>query len=315
MTTPDVGSGGQVRGALTFPDARYGAGASVTANSTYISIAVTDGAGAALPDFDKARGAVEFWYQPNYASTDDNTRDLAGLYNDVTNEIDFQKLHNASGNNLLFRLRASGVNSDCQVSGATYSWRANDWVHLRFEWDETAPAASQQKVYVNGVLQPCTAAPIDYVAANLNLGLNGEFWVGNIANGAFQPGLGLYDEVHVYGGSSAPFTALANGGLIGSRSEYLADIAANFPLGFAGVDGVGGGDTSTWAPTRSSAVSTSAWPPGAGVAAGDSTGSTGTGRPGRTWSRWAGSPTPRAPSRRTATSTGRRTLRGGRRTR
>ena len=215
----------------------------MTAAGTYIVITVTDGAGAALPDFDKVRGAVEFWFQPTWASTDNNIRDLAGLISSVANnEILFQKLNNAGGNNLLFRLRANAVNSDCQVSGATYSWTANEWVHLHFEWDETAPAASQQKIYVNGVLKPCTATPTDYVAANLNLGTNGAFWVGNINNGANFSGFGIYDELHVYGGSSAPSTPLANGGLIGSSSEYLADGANNLILSFSGVDAVDRGE-------------------------------------------------------------------------
>jgi Peptidase family C25 len=270
-TSPDIGSTGQVKGALTFVSARYGAGASVTANSTYLVISVTDGAGTALPDFDKAKGAIEFWYQPTYASTDNNTRDLAGLVSSVANnQILFQKLNNASGNDLLFRIQAGGTNSDCQVSGAAYSWNANDWVHVRLEWDETAVPASQQKVYLDGALKPCTATPTDYVAANLNLGVNGELWVGNINNGAFQPGVGIYDELQVYGGSSAPATALADGGLIGSSSEYLADGAKNLTFGFSGVDGVRRGEyLYLGADSQFRGLNVGLSTAGAGVAAGD----------------------------------------------
>ena len=225
-----------------FVAARFGQGATVTAAGTYISIAVTDGAGAALPDFDKASGGFEYWYQPTWPSTDNNTHDLAGLINGANNEIDFQKLNNAGGNNLLFRLRANGVNSDCQVSGATYSWSANEWVHLRVEWDETAPAASQQRIYINGSLKPCTATPTDYVAATLNLGTNGAFWVGNINNGANVSGFGVYDELYFYGGSSAPATRLAAGGLTADSSEYLADSSKNFQLTFTQRDALQRGE-------------------------------------------------------------------------
>ena len=237
---PDIGSLETTTiPAGNFVAARFGQGASVTANGTYIVIAVTDGAGTALPDFDKALGGLEFWYRPTWASTDNNNRDLAGLVSSVANnEIDFQKLNNAGGNNLRFRIRANAVNSDCQVSSANYSWNANEWVHLRIEWDETAPAASQQRVYVNGLLKPCTATPTDYLAANLNLGINGSFWVGNINNAANQPGLGVYDELYFYGGSSTPATRLASGGLISAASEYLADSAKNFQMTFTQRDGL-----------------------------------------------------------------------------
>ncbi len=241
---PDVGNVETIGGTLSFVPGRHGQGASVpNIDGNYLRMAATNGAGVEQPDFDKARGGFEYWFQPAWPSTDNNNRDLAGLISNVgSNEILFQKLNNVGGNNLLFRLRANAVNSDCQVSGATYSWNANEWVHLRVEWDETAPPASQQRIYLNGVLKPCTATPTDYVAANLNLGTGTGFWVGNINNGANQPGAGVYDELYFYGGASAPATQLANGGLTSAASEYLADSAKDFQLTFTQRDGLQRGE-------------------------------------------------------------------------
>ncbi len=226
-TWPDIGSPG-VSSGVGYATARYGQGANVTADNQYISFPVTDGAGALTGDFDKAKGAVEFWYKPSWIHNDTFQHDLGGIYANASNQLVFQKL---TTNALRFRITASGVNYDCTVTSGNYSWRVNDWVHLRFEWDEAPASGPEQRIVINQTVPTQTCAG-NWTASNLLLGTNAAFRLGDIGDGAGTFGAGLYDELYSFGISSTTPTALANGGLAASTSEYLGTGARNFQLTF-----------------------------------------------------------------------------------
>jgi hypothetical protein len=230
---PDVGNPGTPTG-VGYVAARHGQGMQVGADGQYVAVGVTDGAGAALPDFDKAQGAFEFWFQPTWASNDGVRHDLAGVQADASNLMAFQKL---AANTLRFQIVFGGTIANCTVAAASYSWAAGEWVHLRVEWDDAAPQASQQRVYVNGALKACAPAT-DYNAAALALGVSAQLRVGDINNANAAFGAGIYDELYIYGGSAAPVTLLAEGGLTASANESLADAAKDFQMTFVQRDGL-----------------------------------------------------------------------------
>jgi hypothetical protein len=221
-TTPDVGSPGTVSGTVNFVAGRYGNGADVVGTSSYFNFPTAG-------NFDSAKGAIEFWYRPTYASNDSSNYTLGGYNFNGANYWLFEK---DNANNLTFTINALAVNSSISVSPAQYSWRAGEWVHLRFEWNDTLPITTQLRIFVNGVEpNPGGGTGADYVAAT-NVSMN--FQIGRRSPGGGSPG--IYDEVHVYGGSATSPQSLAHGGLTASASEYLARGDNNFNLSFAAVD-------------------------------------------------------------------------------
>ena len=233
VTAPDVGTGGQVIGSVSFPTARYGAGAGVPGIGSYVTARVTDASSLLTGNFDKAKGAVEFWYKPDWASNDFVAHEIAGVFSAASNYFMLQK---TVANNLEFRIFASSTTSNCSVAAGTL-WVANQWVHLRIEWDDTAALASQQAVFLNGANLNCVPT-FDYNSGNLVLGANRDFIFGDADNTDGENGTGVFDEVHIYGGSAAAPQPLAHGGLTSDTREYLrsATPARNFQYAFAPVD-------------------------------------------------------------------------------
>ena len=162
ITSAGIGSPGAVTGAVGFVAARYGSGASTTLDTRYVSFPTID-------NFAKAKGGISFWYQPTYASNDSLEHDLAGTWSSATNAWYLKK---AADNNLYFRIVTSAGTSDLVVTAANYSWRASDWVHLRLQWDDAAPLATQQRLFVNGREPPRTAPAVDYNSALFTPGAN-----------------------------------------------------------------------------------------------------------------------------------------------
>jgi hypothetical protein len=225
-TNVDIGSPGVSNG-VSYVAARYGQGANITANNQYISFPVTDGSGALTGNLGTNKGAVEFWYRPSWNHNDFLQHDLGGVYVDANTHSLFQKLAN---NDLRFRLRSAGISYDCTVPAGNYGWRALDWVHLRFEWDDSPFVGPEQRILINGSL-PTQNCPSDWTAGGL-LGPNVHFLLGDIADGAGTFGAGTYDEFYSFGVSSTTPAALANGGHAASANEYLATGARNYQLAF-----------------------------------------------------------------------------------
>ncbi len=222
--SPDVGNPGSAIG-TNFVAARYGGGIEMVFAGEYHSFPTTD--------FDASRGALEFWFRPAYNSADGAEHNLAGFRSNPNNEWILQK---AADDNLYFMVTAGGQLSQLVVPAASYRWLASDWVHVRMEWDDTAPVATQLRLLLNGVEpNPGGGTGADYSAAALSLATN--FLIGNYRTGGGAPGsFGLYDEVYSFGGSSTTPSPLAHGGLTSDSREYLASQTANFSLSFAAVN-------------------------------------------------------------------------------
>ena len=100
VTTPDIGGPGSVNGAATFGAGRYGNAGIFTAVGANVTF--SSGAG----NFDKTRGALEFWYRPNYAHTDGARHVLWQTFGDATHYFVFEK---TAGSQLLFSINNGGT--------------------------------------------------------------------------------------------------------------------------------------------------------------------------------------------------------------
>jgi hypothetical protein len=203
--------------------ARYGNGFQVTGNPQYLSLPIAD--------FNMAKGAIEFWFQPAYASSDATDRNIAGFYYDNANSFLLQK---TSADTLVFTIESANQTSTYTVAAADFSWRLNDWVHIRLEWDDSLPLATQQRILLNGVEPPHTAPTVDFVY-NINLWqaafIVGKQRLSGPPSAYFSPG--IYDEIYVYAGSSTTPAPLAHGGLASHTEESLASTSRNATLTFA----------------------------------------------------------------------------------
>ena len=235
--TPDVGSGGNliVGGGSSIVPARYGRGLSVGDNNSYYS--------ASASDFSFTTGAVEFWYQPNYDSTNGSTHML--WYNTGGGGSDFDCIWlEHIGQDLVLRAYLSGDNGSCNTGGSTvfnvnvdgtlpgtpqYYWRAGDWVHLRTEWETSGGA----RVFVNGRLVGLSAgySSIGFDTSSTTIG---SCFITCPGGGASRNADGIIDEPHIYVGGIASGNPATYGyaGLVGDSREFFADssVAKNTPL-------------------------------------------------------------------------------------
>jgi hypothetical protein len=223
VTTPDVGSAGTVNGAAAAAAGRYGQGYSFNAATKSITF-------PSAGNFDLAKGVVAFWYQPTYDSATDATNRVL-WYNegDATHYFLLQK---DATKKLVFSIRNGASTTSVTVSAPNYSWRSSEWTHFQVFWDASAGAGLQARLFFDGMEVPHTDAGT-YSTAGMAVGLN---YIGNDSTGnAFAQG--IIDEFLVYGNAGGA-TALAQGGLASSASEYLAVGSAShdFTLDFTAVD-------------------------------------------------------------------------------
>jgi hypothetical protein len=216
VTSPDIGPAGTSSG-TTYVAARYGNGALVDQDTDVITFP-----GSVL----SASGAVEFWYQPNYAcqsgSCDGARHVFWSNYTDGTHYFTFEK---TAANSLFFEARNGSSASNalsCTVAAANFGWGAKDWVHLRSEWNG---AATTVRIFVNGVEPTCTHA-----GSGSSFNYDPTSYVGTEGATGTANANGIIDELHVYRGTLAP-QPLADGGLTSDANEYLASTANNVSLG------------------------------------------------------------------------------------
>jgi len=224
---PAVGNPGTVTNIFSFPGARYGNGTQVGGFTEHVAFSTLD--------FDAAKGAIEFWYRPDYDNTDPLYHDIAGFRTDGANQVVLEKLGTDDSLNLVFRF--GGFTSRVQVAAADYGWRPGDWVHFRLQWDDSALPATQLEILLNGAKPLQAASGADYNSALLVLPPDQQFRLGN-TDGDVNFSAGIYDELWVYDGNPTPGTsprALAHGGLT-STNEYLATGGQNLALTFTAVD-------------------------------------------------------------------------------
>ncbi len=229
VTSPSVGSAGAVTAGVTPSADRFGVGSGLRVPTTADSISFP-----LANNFDKAAGAIEFWFRPAYDSTDGVQHMIAGFFVNATSAFALEK---GWSNNLYFKISTTASDSQLEVLAADYSWRANEWVHIRIQWNDSAPLATQQRLFLNGI-EPVHGDPgLDYDSSLLTA--TGSFYIGRINDGAPPFSEGTYDELYSYVGSSStsPPTLLAAGGLTTNTSEYLASTSRNFTFDFGNVDG------------------------------------------------------------------------------
>jgi len=189
VTNPYIGTGGTVRGA-TFVAGKYGNGALFGANAESIRFYVT---GANSANFNKAKGAIEFWFQPTWDYDDGVAHYLFTNYEDENNEF---KAFKWTDNYLKFSIKSNGTRIGYSIAPDNYSWSAGEWVHLRFEWDDSVSTTNQQKIFINGVEPVHIDDTDDYNSTNLTL----DQYMYLSCNCSDETG-GVIDEFKVFGGS------------------------------------------------------------------------------------------------------------------
>ncbi len=225
----DVGSTGGQTGVVIVPG-RYGNAAEFNANTDAVSAGSSGGF-----DFNAVSGAVEFWYRPYYASNE-GAPPRRVLWMNQGVGSDYFMLERGTANELRFTLNNNGgVSASSTISTANYSWRANDWVHIRTTWKNTGLAPDRVRIYVNGVAPTQTV-----VGAWDGIGMNhGPTLFGGCSGPCPGAGNGhangIIDEPHIYVGGDNP-TLAAYAGLIGNAGEYFADPARGFLLNFFVLD-------------------------------------------------------------------------------
>ena len=204
----------------------------------------TDQMVAGGANFSATAGAVEFWYQPHTAHTDGVARMLwwSQLASGGTHCYRFEKLDGANANQLLFEVVVGATNSTCTTGGTaysvtvpstSYSWRPNDWVHLKTTWN--ASGTKKLRIVMNGKE---LASSGTYVAppswGGVNFGGCSALCPGG---GAARHANGLIDEPHLYTGvdaaDDAPTLVAAGGVTIPlNPDEKLASSSQNLTLDF-----------------------------------------------------------------------------------
>lgn len=229
VATPEVGGSGGLSGTTTLTNGRYGQGALLNENTDYVS--------SDSGSFNQSIGTLEFWYQPAY-NYNDGQRHI--LWVNAGVGPDYFVLEKTGGNQLLFTVQNTGGSgaSSVTISSANFSWRADDWVHIRSSWDSSALPAQRLRVFVNGV-EPAHTDAGAYSSISMNKGPTYFGGCGGLC--PFGPSAnanGVIDEPHIYVGGTTNPSPLAHGGLVGHADEYLGDPSGpkNLPLSFFAVD-------------------------------------------------------------------------------
>ena len=232
----DVGVGvATAASGTTATTGRYGNGLLFTANTDRIT--------AGSSDFSASIGAIDFWYQPRYASND-GAMHILWSWQSGSGPYNCFGLAKTAVNELALGAVVGSTDRACNIGGITYSaeapaanlWRAYDWVHLKASWN-AAGGTRKLRIVMNGVeiafsgtyvAPPGSATPIFGGCSGVNC-----------PGGAGANANGILDEVHIYGGLELSAydtnTPLAHAGLTSDAGEYLADPAKNWSLGLTPV--------------------------------------------------------------------------------
>ncbi len=230
-TSPDVGSVGVLQGPPSFALGKHGNGALFDAVGEAVEFAnaVTNG------DFVLAAGAVEFWFRPELDHTAAGANRLWGYSVDANN---FFFLQREAGGDLRFFIQKGAAQTVVVVPAANYTWHAGDFVHIRTTWDETAPLATQARIFLNG-REPVHTDPVTPYSS-VGMPTTGSIRLGSDSVGN-RPARGVIDEFRIYSNAGAP-VLLASGGLVSNANEWLATASRNFTLSFDPPDAQRRGD-------------------------------------------------------------------------
>ena len=266
---PDVGTGGGlVLGSSSVVPARYGNGLAITTNDAYVVVPQAD--------FNFGVGALDFWYRPNYDSTNLSPHPLFNNTGGAATDYDCFWLEHTGGN-LVLRAYRSADNQNCNTGGVNlftitatggvdYHWRAGEWVHLRAEWS----SGSYMRLLVDGRVVGSFGT---YSGVGWDVGQTriGSCQINCAGGGGSRNADGIVDEPHVYVGMGATGNPepLAYGGLAGDAREALGSAASNAVLlSFAVGAGSKGQYLYMGADSRFRGLNMSFTTPGGGVAAG-----------------------------------------------
>jgi hypothetical protein len=152
-----------------------------------------------------SRGTITFWMQPDWDSTTTTNAYIMTGVSSASYTDDFAILFcgnntcstfGQSNGDLLFLSDDNDANqSSVHIGGASYSWSADDWVHITAVWDDTL-SSNDMRLYVNGQEPPNTntnEGSLDVSA----LSLNSSWYIGD-ADPSFIPFDGTIDEVKIY---------------------------------------------------------------------------------------------------------------------
>ncbi|MCH7952238.1 laminin G domain-containing protein, partial [Patescibacteria group bacterium] len=208
----------------TFVPGKYGNGVECDVDGADItSDPITEGT-----DIEKEIGTIEFWMQPKYNHDDGNTHRILNITETETNRIRFAK---DSSNRLAFVYTQGGTSVTYRITSSNYSWSAGDWVHLRYEWDDSEPTSTQQRIYINGV-EPAThddsGTDLDGSAMTM---VTPKLLIGNITASGSNECNCIIDEFRIYN-SDVALTKLSVGGDTGNSDEYLNDTTNDFTFDF-----------------------------------------------------------------------------------
>lgn len=219
VTSPDVGSGGTIYGTTTFTTGKYGNGALFDADEERISIPTTGGDSA---NFNKDKGTIEFWYKPNNNHTDNTQHDFAMRWVDSSNTF---QLNKNSSNQLTLIFHDNGTWRSTYVTSSNYSWKAGEWVHLRFTWDKDASAGETMRIFINGT-EPTHTTDSDYTGS-----YTGDAVLTISVYNAGRHSDGVIDEFRIYNTALTP-DPIAKGGNTADSDEYLADVSDDYTFDF-----------------------------------------------------------------------------------
>ncbi len=218
----DVGNGGSITGGAIVPG-RFGNGLDITGTGDNIQ--------ASISDFSQGAGSVEFWFRPDYDSTDAGAHMLWSEPGASAPYDCFRFEH--TGGNLVFQVRTDAADGqDCSsggtssstttVTGASYVWSANEWVHLRTDWNN----GTGLRVFLNGRLVGSSGAfsTVGFQAGQTYFGGCNDVGLVCPGGGGARFANGIIDEPTIYEGLGAAGNPepLAHGGLATDASEYLA---------------------------------------------------------------------------------------------
>jgi hypothetical protein len=150
-------------------------------------------------------GTIEFWYRPSYDHNDNLKYTIVGTGNWIGTSVSPGSIHlgkhNNSNANAIFLIfyDANGVRWEHDVAATSYSWRAGDWLLVRFTWDFSVPAGRQNlHLYLNGVELPLTGQvsrgpqPVPAEKASEMIYIGSRDLTGNIIPN------GIYDEFRIW---------------------------------------------------------------------------------------------------------------------
>jgi hypothetical protein len=223
-TTVSVGSD-LTNSGCSFVPAKYGMGLECDADNEDATASITS-------NVDFAKGALEFWLRPKAAHTD-GVRNTFFTFRTFGGDEFF--LEKTTANALNWEIFDGTLGINYTISSTDYFWTAGDWVHIRFEWDDSAAVADQQKIFINGIEPTHTDDP-ESDNYNGSLMTPTEFRLGNRDNTDTRECNCTLDEFKVYdfngSGDRATLAKLSEGGDTADSDEYLADSSNDYTFDF-----------------------------------------------------------------------------------